>query len=81
MCGLPIATLTGTANLLSANPFGLFTRPPEPLVTAWVDLESMMLSKISQSEKDKYHVIAGNGFTLANSSGVSTREVLQISVQ
>ena len=27
-----------------------------PFATVWVDLENIMLSKISQSEKDKYHV-------------------------
>ena len=26
--------------------------------TAWMDLERTMLSEISQSEKDKYHVIS-----------------------
>ena len=26
-------------------------------VTVWVDLENIMLSEISQSEKDKYHMI------------------------
>ena len=29
-----------------------------PLVTAWMDLENIMLSEISQSEKDKYHMIS-----------------------
>ena len=29
-----------------------------PLVTEWVDPEIIMLSKISQSEKDKYHMIS-----------------------
>ena len=28
-----------------------------PFVTAWRDLENTMLSEISQSEKDKYHMI------------------------
>ena len=27
-----------------------------PFVTVWVDLENIMLSEISQSEKDKYHM-------------------------
>ena len=27
-----------------------------PFVTAWMDLESIMLSEISQAVKDKYHV-------------------------
>ena len=27
-------------------------------VTVWMDLESMMLSKITLSEKDKYHMIS-----------------------
>ena len=28
-----------------------------PLATAWMDLEGIMVSEISQSEKDKYHRI------------------------
>ena len=28
-----------------------------PFVTAWMDLENIMLSEISQSENDKYHMI------------------------
>ena len=28
-----------------------------PFVTAWMDIEGIMLSEISQSEKDKYHMI------------------------
>ena len=29
-----------------------------PFVTAWMDLETIMLSEISQSEKGKYHMIS-----------------------
>ena len=29
-----------------------------PFVTAWTNLESIMLSEISQSEEDKYHMIS-----------------------
>ena len=29
-----------------------------PFVTPWVDLENIMLSEISQSEEDKYHMIS-----------------------
>ena len=29
-----------------------------PFVTAWMDLESIMLSEISQTVKDKYHMIS-----------------------
>ena len=29
-----------------------------PFVTTWMELESVMLSEISQSEKDKYHMIS-----------------------
>ena len=29
-----------------------------PLVTAWVELESIMLSEISQAVRDKYHMIS-----------------------
>ena len=28
-----------------------------PFATTWMDLENIMLSEISQSEKDKYHMI------------------------
>ena len=29
-----------------------------PFTTAWMDLENIILSEISQSEKDKYHMIS-----------------------
>ena len=29
-----------------------------PFATAWMDLENIMLSEISQSERDKYHTIS-----------------------
>ena len=29
-----------------------------PFVTTWLDLDSMMLSEISQTEKDKYCIIS-----------------------
>ena len=29
-----------------------------PFVTVWLDLETIMLNKISQSKKDKYHMIS-----------------------
>ena len=29
-----------------------------PFVTTWMDLESIMLSEISQTQKDKYHIIS-----------------------
>ena len=29
-----------------------------PFATVWMDLENTMLSEISQSEKDKYHMIS-----------------------
>ena len=32
-----------------------------PFVTAQMDLDSIMLSEISQSEKDKYHMISLTG--------------------
>ena len=31
---------------------------PLPIATVWMDLENIMLSEISQSEKHKYHVIS-----------------------
>ena len=29
-----------------------------PFATTWIDLEGIMLSKISQTEKDKHHMIS-----------------------
>ena len=29
-----------------------------PFATVWMDLENIMLSEISQTEKDKYHMIS-----------------------
>ena len=29
-----------------------------PFATVWMDLENIMLSEISQSDKDKYHMIS-----------------------
>ena len=29
-----------------------------PFVTTWMDLEDIMLSEITQTEKDKYHMIS-----------------------
>ena len=29
-----------------------------PFATVWMELENIMLSEISQSEKDKYHMIS-----------------------
>ena len=29
-----------------------------PVVTAWLDLESIMLSEVSQAMKDKYNIIS-----------------------
>ena len=33
-------------------------KEPLPFVTAWMELESIMLSEISQAVKDKYHMIS-----------------------
>ena len=32
-----------------------------PFATAWVDLESIMLSELSQEMKEKYHIISISG--------------------
>ena len=29
-----------------------------PFMTAWMELESIMLNEVSQAEKDKYHMIS-----------------------
>ena len=31
-----------------------------PFMTAWIKLENIMLSEVSQAVKDKYHMIVGN---------------------
>ena len=33
-------------------------KEPLPFTTAWMELESIMLSEISQEVKDKYHMIS-----------------------
>ena len=33
-------------------------KEPLPFETAWVEMESIMLSEISQAVKDKYHMIS-----------------------
>ena len=30
----------------------------KPFATAWMELENIMLSEISESEKDKYHMVS-----------------------
>ena len=37
-----------------------------PFVTAWMELDSIMLSEISQAMKDKYHMISPNKWNLIN---------------
>ena len=32
-----------------------------PFMTAWMELESIMLSEISQAVRDKYHIISSIG--------------------
>ena len=44
-----------------------------PFAIAWVDLENIMLSKISQSEKNKYHMISL--FVESNKQTELTREM------
>ena len=55
-----------------------------PFTTAWIDLESIMLSEISQVVKDKYHVISPISGTLQtkqtmekNRTRVMTRRGIQ----
>ena len=38
--------------------YSAIKRKSYPFVTAWIDLESTMLSEIRQSEKDNYHMIS-----------------------
>ena len=44
-----------------------------PFVTAWMDLENIMLSEISQSEKDTYHMI--HSYVESNEQTEQTRKM------
>ena len=44
------------------------------VATAWIDLENIMLSKISQSEKDKYHMIF-HSYVESNEQTVLTSKI------
>ena len=49
-----------------------------PFATAWVELESIMLSEISQMVKDKYHMISpisGASSTKQTSKQKITRDI------
>ena len=59
----------GVSGFLGYNPSSGITRSVEyyiaeikkellPFMTAWMDLESIMLSEIIQAVKDKYHMIS-----------------------
>ena len=44
-----------------------------PFKTAWMDLENIMLSEISQPEKDKYHMISS--YVESNEQTELTRKI------
>ena len=49
-----------------------------PFVTAWMELESIMLSEISQTVKDKYHMISrisGTESTKQTNKQNTTRDI------
>ena len=41
-------------------------KEPLPFLTVWMELESIMLSEISQTVKDKYHMISLINWNLIN---------------
>ena len=47
-------------HLYNRIPLGCKMEKILPFATAWMDLENIMLSEISQSEKDKHHMISLN---------------------
>ena len=49
---------TTTVHLQSGILLGYIEEKNLSFLTAWMDLESIMLGKINQSAKDKYHVIS-----------------------
>ena len=51
---IPRSGVTGSKGRIVFN----FLKEILSFITAWMDPESIMLSEISQSEKDKYHVIS-----------------------
>ena len=61
--------MIGASGFLGYNPSSGITRSVEyyiaeikkellPFMTAWMELESIMLSKISQALRNKYHMIS-----------------------
>ena len=54
MWGIHTHTHTHTGILLSHKK----TNEIIPFVATWMDLEIMILSEVSQKEKDKYHMIS-----------------------
>ena len=52
-----IHTYTHTHKYIMEYYSGIKKNEILPFATTWMELESMMLSEISQSEKDKYHMI------------------------
>ena len=54
--------MTGSEKLWYIYPMGYYTEEGKkellPFVTAWMELENIMLNEISQLVKDKYHMIS-----------------------
>ena len=54
--------MTGSEKLWYIYPMGYYTEEGKkellPFVTAWMELENIMLNEISQAEKDKYCMIS-----------------------
>ena len=49
-----------------------------PFVTAWMELESIMLSEIVQAVKDKYHMISTKRGNYQNKKKENNLKILEI---
>ena len=48
-----------------------------PFAETWMDLEIIILSKVSQKEKDKYHIIITYMWSLKYDTNLSMKQILR----
>ena len=55
---VPISGWVGKQDVVHLHNVALEKKELLPFVRTWMDLEAVILSEISQSEKEKYHMIS-----------------------